>query len=190
MERPSHVVALILLRQVADALLYLHASGVIHTAVTSHAVHLVAADFAKLGCLEHAVMDAPYSSAESTAPYCNAYRATYNWLAPELLLECGVVSRAVDVYSLGVLLWEVFSGRVPHDNLTPDEIFDLVTDGQLMSWFDLRVPSVLVDLLAETTRFQPDARPALEDIQMRLVQTFWAAYDQSVSPCKLSRQSM
>jgi serine/threonine protein kinase len=55
---------------------------------------------------------------------------TFQWMAPELLLGRGQYSEAVDVYSLGVVVWELLTGRVPYEGLSSvDLIVSVAKDG-------------------------------------------------------------
>ena len=44
-----------IMRQVCEAVLYLHNQGLLHCGISSHAIHLTDSDVAKLGNFEYAV---------------------------------------------------------------------------------------------------------------------------------------
>lgn len=97
------------------------------------------------------------------------YRALVplRWMAPESALA-GVYSRASDVYSLGVVLWEVFaSGRRPYDSLAGAEVYDALTRGRTLqcenNW-PLRFRSLLGRMWAP----QPGGRPPARDVHAEL----------------------
>jgi serine/threonine protein kinase len=49
-------------------------------------------------------------------------------MPPELVLH-GTVSRAVDVYSFGVLLWQMYTGSRPWSGLTHSQIIMMIGSG-------------------------------------------------------------
>eukprot|EP00753_Platysulcus_tardus_P008052 PLAT15585.1.p1 GENE.PLAT15585.1~~PLAT15585.1.p1 ORF type:complete len:306 (+),score=159.92 PLAT15585.1:84-1001(+) len=51
------------------------------------------------------------------------------YMPPELLRVGGSCTAAVDVYALGILLWEMFCREVPLDGMTVAEIRDFTLDG-------------------------------------------------------------
>ena len=42
-------------------------------------------------------------------------------------------NRKVDVYSFGLLLWEMVSGRIPYENLTPYQVAYAVANRVMVS---------------------------------------------------------
>lgn len=50
------------------------------------------------------------------------------WLAPEIL-RGEEPTQASDVYSLSLVLWEIFSAQIPFENMRPDEISRQVREG-------------------------------------------------------------
>lgn len=83
------------------------------------------------------------------------------YMAPELLAS-SPASAASDLYSLGVLLFELLTGALPHQSASLGELLRLVAaepapDLRLLrpSW-----PGALADLVARLLAKQPGARPA------------------------------
>ncbi len=102
---------------------------------------------------------------------------TLNWTAPEVVSRQRVTEKS-DCYSLGVVLWELFTGRVPFDE--PEYMG--VGTGQRMIRVALLsgdryhppIPSDMprepADLLREVWNREPDLRPTAQQIVNRLVQ--------------------
>lgn len=49
-------------------------------------------------------------------------------MAPEVL-RCEAVTEAADVYSYGVVLWEVITGQAPWENYNPMQVSGMVCGG-------------------------------------------------------------
>ncbi|CAK9274527.1 unnamed protein product [Sphagnum jensenii] len=47
-----------------------------------------------------------------------AETGTYRWMSPEVF-EHKLYDHKVDVYSFGIMMWEVLTGGVPYDGFTP-----------------------------------------------------------------------
>lgn len=60
-------------------------------------------------------------------------------MPPEVIIE-GLVSRASDAYSFGVLLWEMYTGQEPWAHMRPTSIIQAVTDGRQLQ-FPASTPS-------------------------------------------------
>ncbi|PSC68117.1 serine threonine-kinase [Micractinium conductrix] len=86
-----------------------------------------------------------------------AHIGTLDWAAPELLLGLRCSEKA-DIYSYGVILWEICTGEVP-------------VRGRTRS---LRVPqdcpAEVADLVAECTSPDPSRRPSAKELVERLMQ--------------------
>ncbi|MFG3704272.1 Stk1 family PASTA domain-containing Ser/Thr kinase [Micromonospora sp. NPDC047670] len=90
----------------------------------------------------------------------NQLMATVAYVAPELVTE-GHADPRTDVYSAGIVLFEMLTGRVPYDGDRPVDVAWQHVDR------DVPAPSTLVpglprsldDLVARATRRDPGARP-------------------------------
>ncbi|KAK1359693.1 Protein kinase domain-containing protein [Heracleum sosnowskyi] len=48
------------------------------------------------------------------------FTGTYRWMAPEMIKE-KAHTKKVDVYSFGIVLWELLTALTPFDNMTPEQ---------------------------------------------------------------------
>jgi serine/threonine-protein kinase len=116
-ERLAPARAVAILQDVADALDYAHQQGVIHRDVKPHNVLLdergraYLADFGIARMLE--------SSSHITAT--GMIQGTPSYMAPEQV-EGKTLGPACDVYALGVVAYQCFTGRVPFSGPTPVSI--------------------------------------------------------------------
>lgn len=91
---------------------------------------------------------------------------TPHWMAPEILRGCKY-EQASDVYSYGVILWELITGKIPYLHRTLAQITGLVGYyGQLLPTPKTKYcPSGVLQKLAKNCLlFEPYRRPTFEQI--------------------------
>ncbi|WBB91899.1 Stk1 family PASTA domain-containing Ser/Thr kinase [Verrucosispora sp. WMMC514] len=90
----------------------------------------------------------------------NQLMATVAYVAPELVTD-GRADARTDVYSTGIVLFEMLTGRVPYDGDRPIDIAWQHVDRDVPAPSTLvpSLPRVLDDLVARATRRDPAARP-------------------------------
>ncbi|TST73076.1 Mitogen-activated protein kinase kinase kinase 10 [Bagarius yarrelli] len=93
---------------------------------------------------------------------------TYAWMAPEVI-KLSLFSKSSDVWSFGVLLWELLTGEVPYREI--DAL--AVAYGVAMNKLTLPIPSTCPDafaqLLGECWSPNPHSRPSFSSILKRLL---------------------
>ncbi|MEV6814696.1 Stk1 family PASTA domain-containing Ser/Thr kinase [Micromonospora sp. NPDC051296] len=91
----------------------------------------------------------------------NQLMATVAYVAPELVTD-GRADPRTDVYSAGIVLFEMLTGRVPYEGDRPIDIAWQHVDRDVPAPSTLvpGLPRVLDDLVARATRRDPAARPA------------------------------
>ncbi|KAM6973581.1 mitogen-activated protein kinase kinase kinase 10 [Aplochiton taeniatus] len=93
---------------------------------------------------------------------------TYAWMAPEVI-KLSLFSKSSDVWSFGVLLWELLTGEVPYREI--DAL--AVAYGVAMNKLTLPVPSTCPEpfalLLSECWSPNPHSRPSFTSILKRLL---------------------
>lgn len=96
---------------IARGMEYIHSQGVIHrdlkpeNVLINQEFHLKVADFG-IACEE---------------AYCDSLAddpGTYRWMAPEMIKKKSY-GRKVDVYSFGLILWEMVAGTIPYEDMNP-----------------------------------------------------------------------
>eukprot|EP00755_Sulcionema_specki_P009043 Sspe_Gene.42580::Locus_20688_Transcript_1_1_Confidence_1.000_Length_3018::g.42580::m.42580/K05728/CSK; c-src tyrosine kinase len=101
--------------QIAQALLYLHSRSKVHLDVAARNILIASSDVFKLA-------DMGLLSTEGTpAPVFSI-----PWAPPEAMQEGYRSSRCHDVWSFGVMLWEVLEGGVPYPRLSVREVMEEV----------------------------------------------------------------
>ena len=90
-------------------------------------------------------------------------------MAPETMMGAPYTA-AADVYSFGVLLWELYTGRVPWAGRRPVQImYAVVVSGASLDVRDADgVPPAVLALMRACWAADPLARPSLTEILGRL----------------------
>ena len=110
-ERAARIV-----RQVAGALDAAHAQGVIHRDLKSENIMLVRHDgdeWSKVLDFGIAKILQPHDSSESDITHANLVVGTPQYMSPEQCSQSGTLDARSDVYSLGIILYEMLAGRAP-----------------------------------------------------------------------------
>mmetsp|Transcript_68947 Transcript_68947/g.202386 ORF Transcript_68947/g.202386 Transcript_68947/m.202386 type:complete len:1171 (-) Transcript_68947:103-3615(-) len=94
---------------------------------------------------------------------------TPHWAAPEVLRSEGL-GPAADIFSVGVLLWEMLAKRVPHCDLGFGQVLAAVGWAGLIPDLALLppIPEELRRILQTCLSFLPDERPSAKDVKRRL----------------------
>ncbi len=107
-----------ILDQVLTALIYAHRGGIIHRDIKPENIMITADGRAKLGDfgLARAV-----STGNTLTADANVLMGTVAYLAPEQV-QRGIADVKSDIYSLGIVLFEMLTGKKPYEGETPIQI--------------------------------------------------------------------
>lgn len=160
--------------QVLDALAAAHRQGLVHRDVKPENVLIDEDGRAKVADfgLARAVTDV-----SATAP-TGVIMGTVAYLGPELVSR-GEADARTDVYAVGVLLFEMLTGRQPFTGDTPVDVAsrhvheDVPAPSSFVPW----LPPELDDLVQHLTSRSPDARPADAAAALALVRQARAIMD-------------
>lgn len=99
---------------------------------------------------------------------------TLSWLPPEFLNsnESGArATAASDVYSLGVVCWEILTGKEPFTGQSAGQIMFAIVVGNLLA-IPPHLPAELTQLLHACWSMEPGKRPSCSDVikALRLLQ--------------------
>lgn len=89
---------------------------------------------------------------------------TAHWMAPEVLMSTPNYNEKVDVYSYGILLWELLTGDMPYKNMSPGNITIGVIQGTLRPTIPSDTPPKLADLIQKCWNQDPSKRPSIKRV--------------------------
>lgn len=90
------------------------------------------------------------------------------YLAPESFMfiaeEGGILTRKIDIFALGILFHQYFSGELPsYDNTQYDYVFEAILDGQDIG-ISPRVPVEFREIIKSMLDKEPDNRPDINAV--------------------------
>ena len=146
-----------LFQKLLEAVEYAHEQGVVHRDIKPENV-LVAANGRPL------VIDFGIAKdLDASRTRTGTGMGTVEYMAPEQYTNAKTVDRRADIYSLGMMLYEMLAGRLPWDTDAPQfRILEQKANKELMSpsAFCKDIPSEIVAALSPAFSADPTTRPA------------------------------
>lgn len=158
--------------EIARGMEYIHSQGVIHRDLKPENI-LFDQDFCvKIADFGIACEEAYYdASAEDPG--------TFRWMAPEMIKH-KPYGRKADVYSFGLVLWEMVSGRIPYEEMSPIQAAFAVVDKNLRPVIPVDCPLALGALIEKCWALNPEKRPEFWQI-VKVLEQFESALAQDGS---------
>ncbi|CAI0398687.1 unnamed protein product [Linum tenue] len=91
------------------------------------------------------------------------FTGTYRWMAPEMIKEKHHTKK-VDVYSFGIVLWELLTALTPFDNMTPEQAAFAVCQKNARPPLPVTCPRALSQLINRCWSSNPSKRPHFDEI--------------------------
>ncbi|KAF7103005.1 hypothetical protein CFC21_104047 [Triticum aestivum] len=130
---------------------YLHAQGVMHRDLKSQ--NLLLNDEMRVK-----VADFGTSCLETRCQATKGNKGTYRWMAPEMIKE-KPYTRKVDVYSFGIVLWELTTCLLPFQGMTPVQAAYAAAEKNLRPPLSSSCPPLLNNLIKRCWSANPARRP-------------------------------
>ncbi|KAK9681458.1 hypothetical protein RND81_10G003900 [Saponaria officinalis] len=130
---------------------YLHSQGVIHRDLKSN--NLLLNDEMRVK-----VADFGTSCLETQCRETKGNMGTYRWMAPEMIKE-KPYTRKVDVYSFGIVLWELTTALLPFQGMTPVQAAFAVANKNARPPLPASCQPALAHLIKRCWSANPNKRP-------------------------------
>lgn len=139
--------------QVCDALKYCHSKKVIHRDIKPENILIGANGMLKIADFGWSV----HAPSSRRATMCG----TMDYLPPEMI-ENNVYDEKVDLWAVGILIYEFLVGRPPFEASTPSATYDRIRRVDLR--FPAHVSDDAKDLISRLLRKDPKQRPTIEEV--------------------------
>ncbi|KAL4445365.1 hypothetical protein ABPG77_011190 [Micractinium sp. CCAP 211/92] len=96
-----------------------------------------------------------------------AETGTYRWMAPEVI-EHNPYGEKADVFSFGIVLWELLTGRIPYSDMTPLQAAVGVVQKGLRPPIPPNCPPPLSDIMRLCWQRDPSVRPSFEQLKGKM----------------------
>ncbi|KAL1221376.1 Serine/threonine-protein kinase EDR1 [Cardamine amara subsp. amara] len=172
---------LIIAMDAAFGMEYLHAKNIVHFDLKCDNLLVNLKDPSRPICK---VGDFGLSKIKRNTLVSGGVRGTLPWMAPELLNgSSSKVSEKVDVFSFGIVLWEILTGEEPYANMHYGAIIGGIVNNTLRPTIPIYCDSDWRILMEECWAPNPTARPSFTEIAGRLrVMSTAATSNQSKPP--------
>ena len=161
-ERSSLNEAIALVTEVADALEYAHAAGIVHRDIKPENIlllhgHAMVADFGIARALKRAT-----ESPSGTTTTGGVVVGTPAYMSPEQAVGDGEIDGRSDVYSLAIVLFEMVSGTLPFSATTIQGLISkrFIEVAPRLSSRVAGIPDAVDEALAAALALDPADRPA------------------------------
>lgn len=181
--------------QLASALAMAHEKGVVHRDVKPSNVLILKepnTDSFRVKLLDFGIAKlAQETKGQKAKTATNLVMGTPYYMSPEQCQGAGYVNAQSDVYSLGVVLFELLSGQLPFDGTGSGHVLGLhmFKEPPHLRQVAPKVPGGLADLINTLLAKEPTQRPSMRDLAAELDRMLAAGGAPSASPLAMTLQS-
>ncbi|XP_077246744.1 serine/threonine-protein kinase STY46-like isoform X2 [Tasmannia lanceolata] len=141
---------------VSKGMNYLHQNNIIHRDLKAANLLMDENEVVK-------VADFGVARVQAQSGVMTAETGTYRWMAPEVI-EHKQYDHKADVFSFGIVLWELLTGKLPYDYLTPLQAAVGVVQKGLRPTIPKHTHPKLEELLERCWQQDPTLRPDFSEI--------------------------
>jgi len=150
---------------ITQAIIYLHDNNLVHGAISSRTC-MIDGKMAKLSIIG-------YVTQANTKKEQYWTSETLPWVSPEQLTKCQPLTEKVDIYSLGVILWQLYTNGIPWAQFSgrPEP---QIEQGNFLKCNpipeNISRDSGIIDLIGDCLNLEPTKRPTAVQCLERLIE--------------------
>lgn len=149
----------------ALGIMYLHGKGIVHRDIKTHNLLVDRTGTVKVADFGTSTALGFNFGASGSGNNMKTMVGTPEYVAPEVVTPKGPgYSYKADIYSFGIVAWEVWTGQQPYSELPLIEIIFGVTTNGIRPPIEAVEESDLADLIERCWAQEPDERPTFEEI--------------------------
>jgi len=160
--QPNLIAVLQTLQEIAAAMHYLHAQGIVHGDLTGGNVLLTSSDKDARG-FSAKVVDFGLSRVCGESGYLQTNTMGCAEYMPPELITGGILTKAGDVYAFGIITWELYVGRRAWEGLQPGQVLKKVASNEMLK-FPGQTPHRLKILGERCMLSDPKLRPTFDEV--------------------------
>uniref|UniRef100_A0A7N0T0N7 non-specific serine/threonine protein kinase n=1 Tax=Kalanchoe fedtschenkoi TaxID=63787 RepID=A0A7N0T0N7_KALFE len=141
---------------VSKGMNYLHQNNIIHRDLKAPNLLMDENEVVK-------VADFGVARVKTQSGVMTAETGTYRWMAPEVI-EHRPYDHKADIFSFGIVLWELLTGKLPYEYLTPLQAAVGVVQKGLRPTIPKNTHPKLAELLERCWQQEPEMRPDFPEI--------------------------
>jgi serine/threonine protein kinase len=155
-ERLSHDSVLSIGIQICAALSYAHKNGIVHRDIKPANIMFSQENIAKLTDFGIAQL----GNDKLSLTQAGSILGSILYIPPEQLIDSRKVDKRADIYSLGVTLFQLFTGRLPFEGETVAEVITKILNQEVPSMrsFDPAIPEHLDEIILKAMKKEPTER--------------------------------
>ncbi len=180
-----------ILFEVLSALMAAHDSGVVHRDIKPENIFVITERSGRVRCklidFGIARQDTADGPAHTRLTRGQAFVGTYAYASPEQITESGTVDHRSDLYSVGVLLWEILAGIGPYAQYNSAYSVQVAVVSEPLPELP-DAPPDLSRLIAELTRKDPKERPQSAEEVLQMLQVTPQAFQDETVPGEITAQ--
>jgi len=145
---------------------YLHSKDIVHFDLKCDNLLVNVKDPSRPICK---VADFGLSKMKQATLVSGGMRGTLPWMAPELLTMSGTkVSEKIDVYSFGIVMWEILTGEDPYDGMHYGGVIGGILSNTLRPPVPTSCDPEWRKLMEQCWSTEPERRPTFTEVASRL----------------------
>jgi hypothetical protein len=155
--------------EISSAASYLHSRGIIHGDLTASNILLVERRCPKQYVAKITDFGLARVLDNGASKINTATMGTVTYMPPELFqLEGSALTKKVDVYAYGVVMWQLCTSGTPFEGLQPTQVVVMVAQGATLELPE-SVPPPLAQVYRQCVSRNPESRPAFEKVVQMLL---------------------